>query len=101
MASSVDSGAIPDKSIYPRFEEVHGGESRQAPDRVIDLARGRAPVLVGEQVGGQEAKLRVRLYAAAHGRPEAVHQQARGPGRPWAFQSELRLAVVEKEVARL
>src|SRR5207244_753183 len=64
-------------TLYPCLEQSDGGEPRQSPNRVVDLAGRRATLVVAEEVSCHEQDLCARLDAAAHGRPEAVHDQPR------------------------
>src|SRR5712692_10841666 len=101
ISSSVQAGSAPGISIHPGLEQLHRGETGQPPNRVVHLARGGAPLFAGEEIIRHEAQLRARLNAAAHGCPEAVHQEpsyARGAA---TLEPDLGLAVVEEEVPRL
>src|ERR1051326_3361123 len=88
-------------AVHPRFEQLYGGESWKAADGLVDLARGRSPVGVREQVVRHELELAARPDAAADGRPEAIHEQPRDARDRPALQPDLGLAVVEEEVPRL
>src|ERR1700752_3906946 len=101
MPSSLGVVAGLGESVHPRLEQLDRGESRQAPDRAVDLPPGRPAFCPAEQVAGQEGQLLPRLNAASHGSQEAIHQEASRPRRPGTPEADLCLAVVEEEVPRL
>src|SRR5262249_58493077 len=86
-------------SIHPRFEKLHGGESRQASDRVVDLADRNLPVLTIEEVLRHELELTRRADPAADRSPEMVDEEARDAGGHRGPQPLLGLTIVEEEVA--
>src|SRR5438093_51116 len=86
-------------STHPRFEKLHGGESRQAPDRVVDLADRDSPVLTIEEVLRHELELTRRAHPAADRSPEMVYEEASDAGGRRAPQSLLGLTIIEEEVA--
>src|SRR3989442_8164200 len=87
-------------SIHPGFEQLHGGESGQAPDRLVDLPDRDPPVLALEEVLRHELELTRHADPAADRSPEMVHEEARDPGGGRAPQALLGLTVIEEEVAR-
>src|SRR6267378_7127051 len=98
---SRDVRALRDVRVHPRLEELYRGEPGQTPDGVIDLAGRRAPVPAAEEIARHEAELLPGLHADAHGRPEAIQEEARRPRHHGPLQPDLRLTIVEEEVARL
>ena len=73
----------------------------KTPDRVVDLAGGRAPLLAAEEVGGEEGRA---LRWAARRCPPAPRSGRRGharSARPRPLQPDLGLPIVEKEVPGL
>src|SRR2546425_309908 len=86
-------------SIHPCFKKLHGGESRQAPDRLVDLADRDPPFLTVKEVLRHELELARRADAAADRSPEVVDEEARDAGGGRTLQALLGLTVVEKEVA--
>src|SRR4029450_10088071 len=85
----------------PRLEQLHRGETGQAPDGVVHLPGRRAALIAAEELPGEERDLLVRRHAAADGRPKAVDEQARDARRPRPPQADVSLAIVEEEVPRL
>ena len=51
--------------------------------------------------GTEEAQLLAGLHAAAHGRPEAVHEETRHPGHRRPLEANLRLALVHVHGAEI
>src|SRR5438093_3541813 len=88
-------------STHPRFEKLHGGESRQTPDRLVDLPDRDLPFLTIEEVLRHELELARHADAAADRSPEVVDEEARDAGGGRAPQALLGLTAVEAEVARL
>src|ERR1043166_2119457 len=86
-------------SIHPGFEKLHGGESGQAPDRLLDLSDRDPPLLPLEEVLRHELELTRRADPAADRSPEMVHEEACDAGGGRAPQALLGLTVVEEEVA--
>jgi hypothetical protein len=85
----------------PRLEQLHRGETGQAPDGVVHLPGRRAALIAAEEIAGEERDLLARLHAASDGRPEAVDEQARDARRPRPPQADVGLAIVEEEVPGL
>src|SRR5262249_6216714 len=86
-------------SIHPRFEKLNVGESRPAPDRLVDLADRDLPVLTIEEVLRHELELTRRADPAADRSPEMVDEEARDAGGHRGPQPLLGLTIVEEEVA--
>src|SRR5207244_8541423 len=87
-------------SIHPGFEKLYAGESRQAPDRLVDLADRDPPVLIIEEVLRHELELTRRADAGADRSPEVVDEEAGDPGGGRAPQPLLGLTIIKEEVAR-
>src|SRR5262249_34908687 len=87
-------------SIHPRFEKLHGGESGQAPDRLVDLPDRDPPIVALEEVLRHELELTRHANPAADRSPEMVHEEACDAGSGRAPQAVLGLTVIEEEVAR-
>src|SRR5207244_13092847 len=87
-------------SIHPGFEKLYAGESRQAPDRLVDLADRDPPVLTIEEVLRHELELTRRADAGADRSPEVVDEEAGDPGGGRAPQPLLGLTTRKEEGAR-
>ena len=91
-----------DVAVHPGFEQLDGREPGQTADRVVDLARGGASLVVrrrDRRRGSSAPRAAARRCPPA---PRSGRPEARGDarhGRP--PEPNLGLAVVEEEVPRL
>src|SRR5262249_24535706 len=93
IASSIDL------AMHPRFEKLNVRESRQAPDRLVDLTDRDPPGLTIEEVLRHELELTRRPDAGADRSPEVVDEEAGDPGGGRAPQPLLGLMIIKEEVA--
>src|SRR5262245_44884532 len=93
IASSIDM------AMHPRSTKLNLGESRQAPDRLVDLTDRDPPGLTIEEVLRHELELTRRPDAGADRSPEVVDEEAGDPGGGRAPQPLLGLMIIKEEVA--